>query len=151
MFLLQESKPLLTNMEASLLTLLSIYYSLPIYMGKHLHKAVTQSVINVVEALQTFLQSLTGRNNSNRLSKKLFFLFMLDTLDIYCLEITFHCTIYMELLTSQCTMLTFSGCFRNRDSKLTFLTDRHLLGKLLLLIISLAVSMMLTFSLKVCE
>lgn len=60
-----EVKPLVTNIEMAVLALISIFYSMPLSQGRTLHKAVSKSVIGVVEALQSLTKSIQIKDSNN--------------------------------------------------------------------------------------
>lgn len=67
LFVIQELRPLLAGSEATLLALVSVYYSLPSCEGRVLHKTMTKSVTAVLEALQNLIKSLSARYNNDML------------------------------------------------------------------------------------
>jgi Grap2 and cyclin-D-interacting len=64
----EELHPLMTNIEMSLLGLVSTFYTLPVSEGQILHKAVCQTVIGVVEAVLDLLKSLQLKQTAERLA-----------------------------------------------------------------------------------
>ena len=62
----QELRPLISDIEQSLLALVSTYYSLPSSQGRTLRKLVADSVVSLAVSMQCLLRALDCKNESQR-------------------------------------------------------------------------------------
>jgi len=62
----QELRPLISDIEQSILALISTYYSLPSSHGHTLRKSVADSVVSLANSMQCLLRALDTKSESQR-------------------------------------------------------------------------------------
>jgi len=62
----QELQPLISDVEHSVLALVSAYYSLPSSQGRTLRKSVAKTLVSLASSMQSLLQALDSKTKPQR-------------------------------------------------------------------------------------
>jgi len=62
----QELHPLISDIEQSMLALVSAYYSVPMSHGRTLRKLIADSVVSLANSMQCLLRALDSKNEAQR-------------------------------------------------------------------------------------
>jgi len=62
----QELRPLISDIEQSVLGFVSAYYSLPSSCGRTLRKSVADTMVSLASSMQSLLQALDSKTEAQR-------------------------------------------------------------------------------------